>query len=73
MELFNYVMSYPGLILGLHPANERLRYFVTMSLIGWLQADNQHWHPIVSYRSISYPMESKYILSSPVSSPDILS
>ena len=27
-----------GLILGLHPANERRRYFVTMSLIGWVQA-----------------------------------
>ena len=28
----------PGLILGLHPANERRCYFVTMSLIGWVQA-----------------------------------
>ena len=27
-----------GLILGLHPANERRRYFVTMSLIGMAQA-----------------------------------
>ena len=27
-----------GLILGLHPANERRRYFVTASLIGWVQA-----------------------------------
>ena len=27
-----------GLILGLHPANERRRYFVTASLIGWAQA-----------------------------------
>ena len=26
-----------GLILGLRPANERWRYFVTMSLIGWAQ------------------------------------
>ena len=26
------------LILGLHPANERRRYFVTTSLIGWAQA-----------------------------------
>ena len=30
-----------GLILGLHPANERRRYFVTTSLIGWAQAKNQ--------------------------------
>ena len=27
-----------GLILGLHPANERRHYFVLMSLIGWVQA-----------------------------------
>ena len=27
-----------GLILGLHTANERRRYFVTASLIGWAQA-----------------------------------
>ena len=26
-----------GLILGLRPANERRRYFVTMSFIGWVQ------------------------------------
>ena len=31
-----------GLILGLHPANERRHYFVTTSLIGWMQAYNQH-------------------------------
>ena len=29
---------FPGLIIGLRPANERRRYFVTMSLIGWVQA-----------------------------------
>ena len=27
-----------GLILGLRPANERRCYFVTTSLIGWVQA-----------------------------------
>ena len=27
-----------GLILGLRPVNERRRYFVTTSLIGWVQA-----------------------------------
>ena len=31
------------LILGLRPANERRRYFVTTSLIGWAQAWNQPW------------------------------
>ena len=30
--------NYAGLILGLLPANERRRYFVTTSLIGWVQA-----------------------------------
>ena len=29
---------YGGLILGLRPANERRRYFVPTSLIGWAQA-----------------------------------
>ena len=33
-----------GLILGLHPANERRRYFVMTSLIGWAQAYKQPWH-----------------------------
>ena len=31
------MMSTPGLILGLRPANERWRYIVTTSLIGWVQ------------------------------------
>ena len=30
-----------GLILGLHPANDRRRYKVTPSLIGWAQTSNQ--------------------------------
>ena len=30
-------ISNPGLILGLHPTNERRRYKVTSSLIGWAQ------------------------------------
>ena len=32
-----YIYTYLGLILGLRPANERRRYFVTTSLIGWAQ------------------------------------
>ena len=32
-----------GLILGLRPANERRRYFVTTSFIGWMQAWDQPW------------------------------
>ena len=30
-------MHATGLILGLRPANERQRYFVTTSLIDWVQ------------------------------------
>ena len=33
---YSYVI-YPGLILGLRPANERRRYKVTPSVIGWAQ------------------------------------
>ena len=36
-DIFSFKVS-TGLILGLHPANERWRYFVTTSLIGWVQA-----------------------------------
>ena len=32
-----YTHSNAGLILGLHPANERCCYKVTLSLIGWMQ------------------------------------
>ena len=33
--------THPGLIIGLRPANERRRYLVTTSLIGWAQALKQ--------------------------------
>ena len=32
-----------GLVLGLHPADERRCYFVTTALIGWVHAQNQPW------------------------------
>ena len=32
---------YPWLIPGLHPANERRRYFVKTPLISWVQTKNQ--------------------------------
>ena len=32
------IHSYTGPILGLRPANEKRRYFLTMSFIGWAQA-----------------------------------
>ena len=37
-KLFSSTRKVSGLILGLRPANERRRYFVTTSLIGWAQA-----------------------------------
>ena len=37
------IFFFSGMILGLRPANERRRYFVTTSLIGWEQNKNQPW------------------------------
>ena len=36
-----YRCIYAGIILCMHPANERRRYNVTLSLIGWVHAKNQ--------------------------------
>ena len=36
-----WTVTSSGLILDLHPANERRRYKVTPSLIGWTQTQNQ--------------------------------
>ena len=47
-----------GLIVGLHPANERQHYFITTSLIGWAQAYNQPWSSLLylpfSFWGVSY-------------------
>ena len=40
--------GYTGLILRLRPANERRRYFVTTSLIGWAHTKNQRCYSLVS-------------------------
>ena len=37
------------LILGLRPGNERRRYKVTPSLIGWVQTENQPCHQMESF------------------------
>ena len=37
MGSYRRINNVAGLILGLHPANERRRYKVTPSLIGWAQ------------------------------------
>ena len=44
--LHNTTKHTTALILGLHPANERRRYFVTTSFNGWVQAQNQPWYYI---------------------------
>ena len=48
-------MGPTGLILGLRPANERRRYKVTPSLIGWVQT----WSQIMIHGSGAkvHPME----------------
>ena len=35
--------SYAGIILCMRPANERRRYIVTSSLIGWAHVENDPW------------------------------
>ena len=37
------IIARSGRVLGLRPANERRRYKVTPSLIGWAQTKNQLW------------------------------
>ena len=37
VEATEHIVQFTGLILGLHPANERRRYEVTPSLVGWAQ------------------------------------
>ena len=43
-----------GLILGLPTANERRRYKVTPSLIGWAQTQNQPWGQQYGKEPVSY-------------------
>ena len=42
------LLSFGRLILGLQPANERLRHKVTSSLIGWAHTKNQPC--VISYK-----------------------
>ena len=41
MLLFDY--SIAGIILCMHPAKERWRYIVALSLIGWVHTQNGAW------------------------------
>ena len=82
-EEFHLINSYclsktsTGLILGLRPANERRRYFVTTSLIGWAQASNQpsiyvsaNW-VVISRRVLSFWIQSTKPWSKSVISNDV--
>ena len=57
-------MRNSGLILGLGSANERRRYEVTQSLIGWAQTKSQPWNLKVA----ASPPISLYCLYSQVTS-----
>ena len=48
-QTHGYIYTFSWLILVVHPVNERRRYFVTTSLIGWVQAYNQ---PCITYKVI---------------------
>ena len=54
---------YPGLILGLRSANERRRYTVTPSLIGWAQTLNQPWYLCTSVQAYTEGRNIYYIVS----------
>ena len=49
------IEAIPGVILRLRPANERRRYFVTTSLIGWAQTYNPPWIPISNLSITQWP------------------
>ena len=44
IRLHAFLLGITGLILGLRPANDRRRYKVTPSLIGWAQTYCQPWY-----------------------------
>ena len=56
-----YCTVYAGLILGLRPANERRRYFLTTSLFGWAQTLNQPclWWPGFGHGCRRKPLSSR--------------
>ena len=51
MEIRNY--WYPGIILCMPPANERWRYIVTASLIGWTHTPIETWKKTSFIYSVS--------------------
>ena len=51
-----YLHPYTGMILGLHPADERRCYFVKTFLIGWVQTYSQPCYITVDHSSLSSPL-----------------
>ena len=45
----HYFDIIPGIILCMHPANERWHYTVTPSLIGWVQIQNDPWYTYIPF------------------------
>ena len=45
-DIDKMVHAYPGIILGMGSANERRRYIVTSSLIGWAHTYNDPCFPM---------------------------
>ena len=43
ITMVHFVLEKPGIILCIRPVNERRRYNVTSSLIGWVDAHNYSW------------------------------
>ena len=59
-------LVFPGIILCMHPANERWRYIVTSSLIGWVHSQNDPCIPrsATSYLPYSEPIHICCVSSS---------
>ena len=68
-----YAGRLSGLVLGLRPANERRRYFVTTSLIGWVQAKNRpclYW--FIRWDYISYHTPRDPLIACPLRNQNII-
>ena len=50
----DWQVSNPGIILGMGSSNERRRYYVTPSLIGWAHTQNDPCNPQVSLKRQAY-------------------
>ena len=61
-------MAFSGVILWMCPANERWRYIVTLSLIGWMQTQNDPWffNPLYPVKILTSVIQTKSLLHSSV-------